>query len=222
MDFIPSRNSVLVPYLVAQAAVISADFADYGITSPQAVAHQALVDNVSAAWDLITDPATRTSVAIEDFNTKKSDAIASARQLNQIAQLSSADSAQLVAAGFPVRDTTRSPQQPVTASVELILNSAIPEVVRVTARNPETPTSKAKPANTGAVQVAMAIGTVAAVSPEQATENRYYSRSPFNILTTTEQRGKVMTVFARYQSKGTIGGVKVYGPWSAPLVVSLP
>lgn len=222
MDFIPSKNAQLVPFLESNSAVITADHATYNITNTQASDYADQVAAVSNAYALITDPATRTTVNIEAFNTAKAAAVFTCRQFNQIAQLSDATPAELVAAGFPVRDKTRSPQTPVTASVEMILVSAIPEQVRITTRNPDTPTTKAKPSNTGAVQLAIAIGEVAAVDPAQATETRFYSRSPLTLSTSAEQRGKVLTVFARYESKGTIGGIKVYGPWSLPLVVSLP
>lgn len=222
MDFIPSKNADLVPYLVSCSAVIFASPTTYGLTSGQASTFQTQAENVQTLFAAISDPSTRTSVNIADFNTAKALAISTCRQYNQIAQLSGATSAELVAAGFPVRDTTRSPQTPVTESVEMILVSAVPEQVRITTRNPATPTSKAKPANTGAVQLAIAVGTVAAVDPDQATEMRFYTRSPLTLSTSAEQRGKVLTVFARYESKGTIGGIKVYGPWSTPLVVSLP
>ena len=222
MDFIPTRNAVLVPYLTSMASIIADTPATYNITEPEAAAFALQVETLNQGYDQITDPGQRTSVAIAKFNSDKATAIATARLFNNKAQLSGASNAQLTAAGFPVRDTTRSPQTPIEASVEMILVSAIPEQLRIVTRNPDTPTTKAKPSNCGAVQLAIAIGEVAAVDPSQATETRFYTRSPLTLATTTEQRGKVLTAFARYESRGTIGGVKVYVPWSLPIVVNLP
>lgn len=221
MDFIPARNNAFVPFITNAAAIIATGYANYGLTSGEATALTTAAGNVETTFTLAQDPTTRTPVAVDNFNTARAAATALMRQYNATAQAYPATSEDLIAAGFPVRDTVRSPQTPITATVDLAIISQIPEVLTVSARNPETPTSKRKPRDTRAVQFALAIGTEAAVDPAQATEYRFGTRTPYAIQTTTAQRGKKLTVWARYQSRGSIGGQLVYGPWSLPLVVSL-
>lgn len=222
MDYIPQKLANKILWLGNLTAVMEVDFADYGVSDALQTDLQAANTAAQNAYAVSTDPATRTPVAIATTNSAVAAAVVIARQINSLAQVSTATSSQLVAAGLPVRDTTRSPQTPITDSVELEFVSAIPQVMSLQARNPATPTSKAKPKNTGGIQLAIAIGTTAAVDPSQATRNEFFTRSPLKVETAIEQRGKVATVFARYQSRGSIGGVKVYGPWSLPLVVNLP
>jgi hypothetical protein len=221
MDFIPARNAQYVPFVVNAAAVIAADYADYGIPLPVATDLTTKANAVESTFTLAQDPLTRTPVAIDNFNTARAACTAALRTINATAQAFGTYSEQLIAAGLPVRDTVRSPQTPITSTVDLAIVSQIPELLRVVARNPETPTSKRKPSNTRAVQFAMAVGTVAAVDPSAATEYRFGTRVPYDIQTTTAQRGKTLTLWARYQSRGSIGGQLVYGPWSLPLVVHL-
>lgn len=222
MDYIPSTNAERVLWLQNLETVMSADFALYGVTSGQAIAFAALNATAQAAFVTSTDPSTRTPVTVQATQDAIAAAVASARNLNDIAQVFPATSPNLVAAGFPVRSTVRTPQAPVTASVELEFISALPQQINMQARNVATPTSRAKPADTSAVQLAVAIGTVAAVDPSQATFQQNFTRSPLTLTTDIGDRGKVATVFGRYVSRGSIGGQKVYGPWSLPLVVNLP
>jgi hypothetical protein len=204
------------------STVIGANFADYGVS---AGLKNELVDAAAAVasiWPTINNPSSRTSVSIQSFNEARITAEALARQVNAFAQAFPASNENLASAGLPIRKTTRTPQQPVTVPIDLEFISAIPEQLTLQGRNPETPTSKRKPSNADAIQLAIAIGETFAVEPEQATDIRLVTKTPFVISTTPAQRGKKITVFARYQSKGSIGGIKVYGPWSAPITAVLP
>lgn len=222
MDWIPAKNADYVIWLANLEAVIAVDFALYGLTAGDANDLNAANAAVQAAFTLAQDPATRTPVTVNNFDVARAAATVYAREFNATAQALPATSGELITAGFPVRSTVRSPQTPITASIDLALVSLIPEVLRLTATNPATPNTKAKPLDTRAVQFAMTIGTTAGVDPAQATEYRFGTRVPYDITTTTLQRGKIATIWARYQSRGSIGGQLVYGPYSLPLVVSLP
>lgn len=219
--FPPSKNADFVAFAISCSATITAAPADYGLTSGQATTLATSVTALNSAWETAQDPSTRTPVTVQAFQDAKVATETIIRSYNQIAQLFPATSENLVAAGFPVRKVGRSPQQPITASLELAVISAVAGVTRMEARNPATPTSKKKPPQTGAVEVAIAIGTSAAISPAQATESRFYTKQPFDITTTPDQRGKIMVCWARWQSLGSIGGDKVYGPWSFPVQISL-
>lgn len=222
MDYIPTRLANQIAWLVNCASVVSLAPTTYGIAAPQALAFQNQVDLASGAYAIGVDPSTRTPVTVQNMNDQMAAAVTLAREINVQAQALPSTSPQLVAAGFPVRSTVRTPQSPVTASADIELVSLIVNEITVQARNPATPTTKAKPAGTGAVQYAIAVGTVAAVSPSQATEYRFATRSPARLEFLPEQRGKIVTMWARYQSRGSIGGQRVYGPYGIPITVSLP
>lgn len=222
MDFVPAQNNQFVTWLANLSTVINANFADYGVPVGLKNTFVEQAEAVATTWPTINNPSTRTSVAIQNFVDVRAAAEATARQINALAQAFPATNDALAVAGLPIRKTTRTPQQPVTVPIDLEFVSAIPELLTLQGRNPETPTSKKKPANADAIQLAIAIGETFAVEPEQATDVRLVTRTPFTISTTPAQRGKKITVFARYQSKGSIGGQKVYGPWSAPITAVLP
>lgn len=221
MSFYPSKNADFVLFAAACAAAITADPSGYGLTSGQAVTLTTQSDDLTAAYNLSTAPETRTPVTVQAFKDQRTVTTSTIEAYNKIAQLVPATPEALTAAGFPVYKTSRSPQTPITAGIGLELISAVEGVTRISARNPETPTSKKKPADTGAIELAIAIGTTVAIDPAQANDTRYYTKTPLDIMTEPSQRGKIMVVWARYQSKGSIGGQKVYGPWSMPLQVNL-
>lgn len=222
MDYIPTTNAAFVAYIVAMSAAIAADPTEYGVTAPDATAFVAQTDAVATAWNVINDPATRTSVTIEAFNAARAAATSTARGINNTAQALPASNTALLTAGLPVRDGTRTPQGAILESLDLSLVSALPEILIVDGRNSANPNSAAKPAGTGAIQIVMSIGEVAATDPSQGNDQRFFTKSRMDIRTDVNQRGKVVTIFGRYQSAGSIGGQKVYGPWSMPLVLRLP
>lgn len=222
MDYIPAKIADKIAWLVNCSAVLTAAPANYGLTAPEALVIDGLVDAAVAAYNISTNPALRTPVSVQTTETTTAAAVAACRSAAVTAQALPSTSPQLVAAGFTVRSTTRTPQAPVTETCDIELVSIIPNEIILQARNPATPTSKKKPKGTGSVQFAMAIGTAVAVDPASATEYRFSQRNPARIQTDPSQRGKVLTVWARYQSKSGIGGLKVYGPFGVSLSVNLP
>lgn len=222
MDYIPNKLANKVAWLINCAAILTASPAAYGLSAPDALAVQNAVDDASDAYTLGSDPNTRTPVTVQDMNDKVAAAVALCRNANIQAQALPATNPALVTAGFPVRSTVRTPQSPVTASCDIELVSAIPNEITVQGRNPATPTSKKKPAQTGAIQYALAIGTTAAVDPAQATETRLTTKNPAKLQFDPSQRGKVLTMWARYQSKAGIGGQLVYGPFGSAVIINLP
>jgi hypothetical protein len=222
MDFIPAKKANQIAWLINCAAILTATPAAYGLTAPEALAVQTAVDTAATAYTLGTDPTTRTPVTVQEMNDAMQAAVALCRGANVQAQALPATNPDLVSAGFPVRSTIRTPQSPVTASCDIELVKVIPNELTVRGLNPDTPTSKKKPAGTGAIQFAMAVGTVAAVDPASATEYRFSTKNPTRLAFDPSQRGKVLTLWARYQSKAGIGGIKVYGPFGVAIVINLP
>lgn len=221
MSFFPAKRADFVIWSANCAAILAATPADYGLTIGQAGTLTAADSSLQVLYITSTTPETRTPVSIQAFDTQRIVVTQLVQTYNNMAQLLPATPEALTSAGFPIRQTVRTPQTPVTAEIDLVLVSAAAGITRMSARNPATPTSKRKPLETGAVQVATAIGTTVAVDPNQATESLYYTKTPFDILTEPSQRGKIMVVWARYQSRGSIGAQKVYGPWSLPVQVHL-
>lgn len=221
MDYIPSKIADRIAWLINCAAVLTATPADYGLTAPEALVIQNSVNTASAAYTVGVDPSTRTPVTIQDMNDTMAASVTLCRNANITAQALPATSPDLVAAGFPVRSTVRTPQSPVTASCDIELVSVVPNELTLRGLNPATPTSKAKPPGTGAIQFAIAIGTAAAVDPASATEYRFSTRNPTRLEFNPSTRGKVATIWARYQSKAGIGGIKNYGPFGVSIVLNL-
>lgn len=221
MSFYPAKNADFVLFATACSAAITANPTDYNLTVGQASTLEVQASTLESLYGIATAPETRTPVSVAEFGSQRALVEKTVEAYNKIAQLKPATAEALVAAGFPVYKTSRSPQTPVTAEIVLEVVSASPNQTTFKGTNPATPTSKKKPENTGAIQLAIAIGTTAALDPSQATMQKYFTRNPLIVDTQPEQRGKIMVVWARYQSKGAIGGQKVYGAWSLPIQVSL-
>lgn len=220
--YIPTTDSGVSSWLLNFSTLISADPTSYGLVAGDATAIAAQNTAYQAAYALAIDPSTRTPSTVANKDAVKAAALAVVRpyamQINANASVTDEQRAEL---GLTIRKVVPTPIPQPTAIPGLALIALTPGAAAIRSFNTATPTSKAKPYGAALVEVFAAIGTVAAVSPDQASYMNGFSKSPLSLDFAPGDVGKVCTLFARYATKGSYAGPSLKGPWSAPLVFNV-
>lgn len=220
--YIPTTDAGFSAWLLNFATLIAADPTDYGLVAGDATAISAQNTAFQASYALAIDPSTRTAPTIAAKDAAKASALAVVRPyamtINANAAVTNEQRGDL---GLTIRKTTPTPIPAPTAIVGLALVLLTPLTARIRTFNVETPTSKAKPYGAAMIEIFVAIGTTPAIDPAQASFVNAFSKSPLTLSFTSEQVGKVATVYARYATKGSYAGPSLKGPWSASLTFNV-
>lgn len=220
--YIPTTDSGLSGWLGNFATLIAADPPAYGLVAGDATAISAQNTAYQAAYALATDPSTRTAPTIAAKDAAKATALAVVRPYAmQINANSGVTDEQRGDLGLTIRKTVPTPIPAPTAVPAVVLLGATPLKTTLRTYNTATPTSKAKPYGSSAVEIFVAVGVVAAVDPLQANFVNAFSKSPLSLDWDSSQVGKVATIWGRYTTRGSYAGPALKGPWSAPLTVSI-
>ena len=218
-DYIPTKDADFGPWLLNLATLATAAPATYGLTAPQAVTITAQSTDWDAAYTLATNPATRTLATVANKDAVRAAAETTVRPLCVSISLNPAVTDEnKVAIGVTVRKTVPTPVPPPTTRPSLTLVAVTPGVQSIRYTDADLPAGKGKPAGAIGVQIWTAIGTVPAVDPAQASFATVLTKSPAVIPTQPGDRGKTITMFARWQTRSGPGGQAQFGPWSDPLV----
>lgn len=215
-SYIPSTDSGFSGWLQNFSDLITANPITYGLISGDAVLIAAQNTAYQAAYATATNPSTRTPAAVAAKDAAKSAALAVVRPYAvQISLNPGVTDEDKVAVGVTVRKIVPSPIPAPTAVPQASLVSLQPLLATVKVVNSETPFSKAKPFGSIGVQLFLAVGTTAAVDPEQLSFYGQATKIPVTIGFDSGQQGKICSLAARYATRGGIGGVAKVGPWSA-------
>lgn len=219
-NYIPAKDADAAAWATNFGAVATADPLALGLTAPNAVTITAAALAFSTALATATDPGTRTSATIAAKNEARAAMELTCRPFAvQVSLDSNVTDEAKTAAGVTVRKTVPTPVPAPSIAPTLAIVSAIPGQATLSARQPGS-AGKAKPAGAVGVEIVSVAGTVAAVSPEQASAKMIATKTPFAFSVAPSEVGKVITVFGRYITRSGPGGVAQSGPWSAPLVFS--
>jgi hypothetical protein len=158
-DFIPAGDADFDVWSANFDTKLTAAPTDYGLVAGDATAYAALHSAWHTAFVAASNPATRTSVTIQDKNTKKAAAVDKARQLVTIIQASAAtDDVDRAELGITVRDFVPSiigdPITKPVVNIETIGN--LNHLLRI--RDEATPLSNAKPEGTIGAEVYVSYG----------------------------------------------------------------
>ena len=220
-QYIPARDADFAQWLENFATLIAAAPTSYGLTAGDATAISNQNNAFQAAYALATDPATRTTPTIAAKDGARASAEAVVRPFAIQIRNNSAVSVELKAGlGLTIPSTTPTPIPAPIVAPALIVEQAIPLQTTLQARQPGS-AGKAKPFGSIGVEVFVAIGTVAAVDPGQATYAFTATKTPFRYSYGAPDQGKVATFFARYVTRSGPGGIAQSGPFSAPLPITL-
>ena len=221
-SYIPQSDSGFDAWLTNFSSLITADPATYGLTAPDAVDIAAERTAYHAAYVTATTPETRTSPTVAAKDQAKAHALAVVRPFAVAISLNAGvTNENKEAVGVTVRKTTPTPIPPPVTQPVLVLVAGTPGAHQLRYYDTSTPTTKAKPFGAIGVEIWRAVGTVAAVDPEQSRYYATWTKSPNVSTFAPSDVGKTVTYFARWVTRSGAGGVSVPGPWSAPLVLTV-
>lgn len=216
-DYIPSQIADKALWLDNFDTKLTSAPATYGLTAPDAAIVAAAVTAFQAAYAVSINPATRTSASIAATNGSLAVAIATVRPYAvRIAANPSVTDLNKVSIGVTLRSTVRTPVPAPTTQPSLALLSAVALQHQLRYNDVTTPATKAKPFGATGMELAVAVGVVAAVDPLQATYRGTYTKSPLFVDFVAGDRGKIATYFGRWVTTAGPGGVAQKGPWSSP------
>jgi len=216
--YIPPKDADYDAWLTNFSALITASPTTYGLTAPIAVIIAAQQTAWNGAFVTATTPATRTSVTIA---AKDAARVASEAVIRPYAQQVARDpgvtNGDKTALGLNLPNNVPVPVPTPTIAPTINITAIQPLQITLDIRNPFTPTSKAKPPGTIGIQVWTNVGTVAATDPSQCTLAETFTKNPNTLDFSAPDRGKIVTVFARFATRGGQGGKSLLGPWSLPV-----
>lgn len=123
--YLPSKEADLFNWLANFEGLVTADFAQYGITQPQSLSLTGLFDNYRAAYETAIEPSTRTRPAVAAKNTSRDALVLEVRRLVSIIDgQANVSDAQRLALGLKVRDIESTPvPRPATAPMIEIVST---------------------------------------------------------------------------------------------------
>jgi hypothetical protein len=131
MNFYRKKNSELLTASADFHTAIAADFASLGLTSAQATAYGVVNTAFATAYGVATDPATRTSAAIEARNQARENLVTMAKQLSDnIINNPAVSNATLMELGLDPR-RERTPIPPPTTSPDIDIVSVVGRTVKI-------------------------------------------------------------------------------------------
>jgi len=221
-SYIPASDQGFDAFATNFAALLTADPTAYGEDAGVAATVQAAVDAWAAAFALATNPASRTTPVIADKDAARVSAVATIRPVAMRINANSAvTNQQREDLGLTVRKQFPTPVPAPTSVPTLALLQSIPNQQKLSIRDENTPTTKAKPFGVVGVEVFRAIGASPAAGPEEASFLARSTVSPVYLGNSGAEAGLTATYFARWTTRSGPNGVAQVGPWSAPLVTIL-
>jgi hypothetical protein len=216
--YIPSQESLLDPWAVNFAALLTAAPATYGQTAPVAATVQAAVDTWHASYLLATNPATRTKPTVAQKDADKAAMLATVRpvaiQISRNAAVTPEDKRDI---GVNLPSSAPTPVPPPATFPQLSLDSLAPGNATLRWQDSGLGTGKAKPFGAIAGEVFVTTGQAPAVDPDAATYVASYTKAPFTLSFQPAQAGKTATVWARWRTRSGSAGETFAGPWSPAL-----
>lgn len=218
--YIPNKDANFNSWALNFATLIALAPTVYGLVAGDAAAISAAQSDWATAYELATNPGTRTkaTVAAKDAQRAASTAVFRpyAILIRNNAGVTNENKAAL---GLTIPDATPSPVPPPATAPQLSLVMATPLAHQLNFRDSVSPLLKRKPVGVVALQLWASIGTVAATDPDQASFVANVTKTPFTNTFDAGSQGKHCTYFGRWVTRSGAGGIAYAGPWSAPLDV---
>lgn len=215
--YIPTKDALLYTWAENFSNLLTAAPATYGLTAPDAVNVSNVVTPFLAAYTTAVTPATKTSVTVAAKDQAKADMLAVVRPYaTEISRNEAVTSGNKTAIGVTVASTTRTPTTAPTYGPVISLEGQIPNVATIRYGDPTTPNSKAVPYGCAGVEYVGTYGTAPATDPTAANRIGRFTKSPTKV-STLGHTGKVLTVWARYETRSGVSGEALFSPYSAPI-----
>lgn len=209
MSYIPSKDADVITWGNNFATLLTADPSLYGIDASLALINQTMYDEFVAAFNLASDPATRTIVTVAQKDEEKAGFLSLARSIAAIIRADQGVSeANKAALGLTIPDPTPTPIPAPTTKPVLSAPLAGQNQVYMTIVDELTPDKKSKPAGVAGCVIFRAEGTAFPLSFADAKFNGIRTRSD-NIMDTSDVAGgTLLTYWAQwFNAKGELGPV---------------
>lgn len=218
-SYIPTKDADAVTWSQNFSDLITANPTDFGLVAGNAVTIAAVVTPWVAAYATAINPSTRTPASVTAKDNARAAMEAVCRPFAvQVSLNAGVTDENKTALGVTVRKTTPTPIPEPTTRPSLTLSSAQFNLQTIRYSDADLPTGKAKPPGAIGMELWVAVGTVPAIDPAQASFSAIVTKSPYNLPTNPADRGKVITMFGRWSTRGGSGGRAKVGPWSDPLI----
>lgn len=214
-DWLPTRDTALLPWAQNFSARISAAPTTYGFTVPEATSLAGYVTAYNSALATALTPATRTRTTVEAKDLAKAQLVAVIRSFSRRLQANPAvTSLQRTDLGLPIYSNSRTPiPAPSTPpTLNLVASGQLTQLVRIADIN--EPNKRTKPAGVFAAQVYSWVAQMPGQTPPADIElwrcEGVAKRGEFSVDYTQADVGKQAFVAAQwFNSRGE------YGPVSA-------
>ena len=209
--YIPARDAAFANWLTNFSTLITAAPGTYGLTAPDAVNIATVTSVWTAAYSLVTSPATKTADTVTSKNNAKFGALAVVRPYAQTISLNAGvTSANKIAVGVNPRSSTPQPITAPTSNPVLTVQYAGNLASAIRYRDSAaSPSVKSKPYGVTRLQLSYDVSATAIVDPTLLTRTANATKSPFLLAFGSGDVGKQAYMAARWVTR--TGG---YSPWS--------
>jgi hypothetical protein len=212
-DWLPTKDALLLSFVTAMSAKITAAPVPLGLTASDATILSGLLTSYSSALATASNPSTRTKTAVMNKNVAKAQLVADVRSVAKRVQANPAVTAgQKTDLGLPVHSNTPTPVPTPSTVPELGFGPVTmgTGIVTIKITDADVTNKRAKPAGVqGAEIYSFVAATDATPVPTDLEDWRFEglaTRSAFDIGYRPEDAGKTATIVARwYNAKGDVG-----------------
>jgi hypothetical protein len=216
--YLPDSDGAFDTWVENFVAVVTANPTNYGLTAAQVTPLTALLATWNTAYSDQETAHAAAGGATAAKTTAHDELAALVRQLVQIIQTSvTVTNEDKVAAGVPIRDTTKTPAPvPSTApSGRIEVTNRLEHTLHFV--DSATPTVKAKPAGVRGCQIWVKIGTTPPANASELTYLATDTSTPYVAQFEAADAGKTAYYWLRWEN--TRGQT---GPWSAMISATIP
>lgn len=218
--YIPPSLSAFSLWLSNFSDKLTAAPATYGLEPADAVIVDDARVDFADAYQISSDPATRTTASIAATAAMRASAEAIVRPYAQRIKVNPAVSNfSRSTIGVTINSFPPTPIPAPTTSPVVMLQTAANLTHRLQYRDSESPTTKSKPYGVKGMALFATIGVAPAVDPDAARYIGSFTKSPLQVEFQSADRGKICTYFARWENGSGPGGVAAKGPWAAPVSI---
>lgn len=202
-NWLPNRETDLLPFVTNFAQKIQAALTSYGLTAPEAVALSSLVGAFSQSLATALNPTTRTKTTIAAKDLAKAQVVATVRSYAKRIQANPAVTVtQRTDLGLPAAPAPRVPVPPPGSKpiLALMATEGRSHLIRLT--DITTPDKRARPAGVAGAEVYSFVPTAPGETPPPDLEKWRFegiaTRADFEVDYDAGDIGKTATIVARW------------------------
>jgi hypothetical protein len=217
MDYIPSREGDKMNWLLNNATFAAANAVTLGVPTARATLYLTAVTAAQAAVTAAVAAADAARAALINKQEKIGAAVALAREVAGMVQANPAvTNVQRETGGWPIHDTTRTPQAPPTAVPAIVLKPGTQWQQPIGIVDLADPTRRGRPDGVDAWQVFLCVGNAAPIGINNCRLVGQTTRPDFTVPFEPTDAGKTAWILARaVNNKGETG------PLGTPVPVTI-